>query len=66
MLHEDLPNHCSDLHTDRFPFEKSCTHQDGTVEGANSLLFEGIFFGAMIAGVVCLAAVLLLEAGRRK
>ncbi|MEJ8639755.1 hypothetical protein [Streptomyces sp. MS2.AVA.5] len=65
VLHEDLQNHCADLHTARFPFEKSCTHEDGTVEGANSVLFDGIFFGSMAAGVGCLGAAFTVEAGRR-
>ncbi|MFE6131126.1 hypothetical protein ACFQ6Q_23150 [Streptomyces sp. NPDC056437] len=65
VLHEDLQNHCADLHTARFPFEKSCTHEDGTVEGANSVLFDGIFFGSMAAGVGCLGAAFMVEAGRR-
>lgn len=66
VLNEDLQNHCGDLHTASFPFEKSCRHEDGTVEGANSLLFNGIFFGSMAATAACLAAVFTIEASRRK
>lgn len=66
MLNEDLQNRCWALHTASFPFEKSCTHDDGTVEGANSLLFDGIFFGSMAAAAACLTAVFMIEAGRRK
>lgn len=66
VAHEDLQNHCEDLHRAQFPFEKSCTHEDGSVEGANSVLFEGIFFGSMGAAVVCLCAVFVAEVGRRK
>ncbi|MFE4778816.1 hypothetical protein ACFRI7_02560 [Streptomyces sp. NPDC056716] len=66
VVHEDLHNRCEDLHTASFPFEKSCTHADGTVEGANSVLFEGVFFGSMVAGAVCLGTVLGVEARRRK
>ncbi|MFS8202570.1 hypothetical protein ACLVWQ_28255 [Streptomyces sp. CWNU-52B] len=64
VLNEDLQNYCEDLHTASFPFEKSCTHADGTVEGANSLLYESFFFGSMAAGVTCLGAVLVLDASR--
>ncbi|MEU1127292.1 hypothetical protein ABZ371_27840 [Streptomyces sp. NPDC005899] len=66
VLHEDLPNHCADLRTARFPVEASCVHQDGTVEGANALLFTGAFFGAMTAGTLCLGAAFLTEVRRRK
>ncbi|MEU0030869.1 hypothetical protein [Streptomyces sp. NPDC006335] len=66
VLNEDLQNRCGDLHTARFPFEKSCTHEDGTVEGANGLIFEGIFFGSMAASAACLAAALVTESVRRK
>jgi hypothetical protein len=66
VLNEDLQNSCGDLHTARFPFEKSCTREDGTVEGANSLLFEGIFFGSMSAGVVCLGAACAVERTRHR
>ncbi|MFD4635083.1 hypothetical protein ACFVYR_36690 [Streptomyces sp. NPDC058284] len=66
VLNEDLQNRCGDLHTARFPFEKSCTHEDGTVEGANGLVFEGIFFGSMAASAVCLGAALVIESVRRK
>lgn len=66
VVNEDLQNSCEDLHTARFPFEKSCTHDDGTVEGANSLLFEGVFFGSLSAGVVCLGAAFVIEGVRRK
>ncbi len=65
VLNEDLQNHCDDLRTAGFPFEKSCIHADGTIEGANSLLFEGIFFGSMIAGVASLGAAFMAEFGRR-
>ncbi|MEU7576610.1 hypothetical protein AB0B50_03275 [Streptomyces sp. NPDC041068] len=63
---EDLHNRCADLHTSRFPFEKSCTYEDGTVAGANSELFEGVFFGSMAAGVVSLGAAFVIEGVRRK
>lgn len=66
VLNEDLHSHCDDLHTAAFPFEKSCRHQDGTVEGANGPLLDGVFYGSMAAAVVCLAAVLAIEAGRRR
>lgn len=66
VLNEDLQNHCGDLHTASFPFEKSCTYEDGTVEGANGLLLKGIFFGSTAAVAACLAAAFTLEAGRRK
>ena len=66
VLHEDLQNHCGDLRTARFPFEKSCTHEDGAVEGANSVLFDLAFFGALAAGAVCLGAATMAEADRRK
>ncbi|MGW3991250.1 hypothetical protein [Streptomyces sp. NPDC004830] len=66
VLHEDLQNFCGDLHTARFPFEKSCTREDGTVEGANSLLFEGLFFGSMAAGAVCLAVACGVELNRHR
>ncbi|MFF3495781.1 hypothetical protein ACFYWS_31055 [Streptomyces sp. NPDC002795] len=66
VLNEDLESHCEDLRTAGVPFEKSCAHADGTVEGANSVLFEGIFFGSMAAGVACLAVALMAEIVRRK
>ncbi|MFJ8013828.1 hypothetical protein [Streptomyces sp. NPDC096339] len=66
ILHEDLQNRCGDLHRASFPFEKSCTYEDGAVEGANSLLFEGVFFGSLAATVVCLGLVVTVEVGRRK
>ncbi|MFF5476734.1 hypothetical protein ACFY5C_05165 [Streptomyces sp. NPDC012935] len=66
VLNEDLHNRCGDLHTASFPFEKSCRHEDGTVEGANSALFDGVFFGSMAAGAVGLVAALTIEAGRKK
>lgn len=66
VLNEDLQNHCADVHTSRFPFEKSCTHEDGTVEGANSVTFDGIFFGSMSAGIACLVAAFMTEAVRRR
>ncbi|MEV6162867.1 hypothetical protein AB0L71_13235 [Streptomyces sp. NPDC052052] len=65
VLNEDLQNHCRSLHTASFPFEKSCMHEDGTVEGANSLLFEGIFFGSMASAAACLTAAFTIEASRR-
>ncbi|MER7173010.1 hypothetical protein [Streptomyces mesophilus] len=65
VLAEDLQNHCDKVHTADFPFEKSCTHADGRVEGANGVLFEGVFYGSMVAGAACLAAALLIEAARR-
>lgn len=65
VLYEDLQNRCGDLHTSSFPFEKSCTRADGTVEGANGLLFEGFFFGSMTASAACLIAVLTIEASRK-
>ncbi|MFE9702268.1 hypothetical protein [Streptomyces sp. NPDC005930] len=66
VLHEDLRNHCADLRTARFPVEKSCVHQDGTVDGANGVLFTGAFFGSMAGGAICLGAVFLTEVRRRK
>ncbi|GGR14323.1 hypothetical protein [Streptomyces roseolus] len=66
VVNEDLQNHCEVLRTTSFPFEKSCTHEDGTVEGANSLAFEGIFFGSAAAVAACLTAAFAIEAGRRK
>jgi hypothetical protein len=65
VLNEDLQNLC-EVHTASFPFEKSCTNENGTVEGANSLLFDGIFFGSMTAAAVSLTAVLTIEARQRK
>ncbi|MEW2488385.1 hypothetical protein [Streptomyces sp. NPDC048411] len=65
-INEDLQNHCGDLRTASFPFEKFCTREDGTVEGANSWLFDGIFFGSMAAAAACLAAAFTIEASRRK
>ncbi|WP_461087710.1 hypothetical protein [Streptomyces deserti] len=66
VLNEDLQNRCGELHTASFPFEKSCTREDGTVEGANSLLFDGIFFGSMAAAAACLTVAFTIEASRRK
>lgn len=66
VLNEDLQNHCGELHTASFPYEKSCTREDGTVDGANSLLFDGIFFGSMVAAAACLTVAVTIEAGRRK
>jgi ABC-type Fe3+ transport system permease subunit len=65
ILKEDLQNRC-DVHTSSFPFEKSCTREDGTVEGANSSLFNGIFYGSMTAAAVSLTAALALDARERK
>jgi len=65
VLNEDLQNRC-DVHTASFPFEKSCTQKDGTVAGANSLLFDGIFFGSTTAAAAGLTAALTIEARRRK
>lgn len=65
VLHEDLQKLC-DVHTASFPFEKSCTHGDGTVEGANSPLFDGIFFGSLTAAGVSLTVALTIEARRRR
>ncbi|MEU2469350.1 hypothetical protein ABZ580_35035 [Streptomyces sp. NPDC012486] len=66
VLDNDLQNRCGDLHTASFPFEKSCTNEDGTVENANSLLFDGIFFGSLSAALICLTVVFTIEAIRRK
>ncbi len=66
VLNEDLQNRCGDLHTASFPFEKSCTREDGSVEGANSLLFDGIFFGSMAAAAACLTLAFTIEASRNK
>ncbi|MEU0413388.1 hypothetical protein ABZ307_37045 [Streptomyces griseorubiginosus] len=66
VVNEDLQNHCEVLRTTSFPFEKSCVHEDGRVEGANSLVFEGIFFGSMAATAACLITVFTIEASRRK
>jgi hypothetical protein len=64
ILNEDLQNRC-EVHTASFPFEKSCTHEKGRVEGANSPLFDGIFFGSMTAAAVSLTAALTIEARQR-
>ncbi|MFJ9107355.1 hypothetical protein [Streptomyces sp. NPDC102283] len=66
VLDKDLRNRCGELRTASFPFEKSCTHEDGTVENANSLIFDGISFGSLAAALVCLTAVFTIEASRRK
>ncbi|MFI5661270.1 hypothetical protein [Streptomyces sp. NPDC051684] len=66
VLNEDLQNRCEDLHTADFLFEKSCTHADGSVEGANSVLLDGPFFGSLAVGAACLTAALVLEGVRRK
>lgn len=66
VLDKDLQNRCGEMHTAGFPFEKSCTHEDGTVENANSSIFDGIFFGSLAAALVCLALVFTIEASRRK
>lgn len=67
VLREDLQNRCEELHTARFPFEKSCTRPDGTVEGAHTgALFDVIFFGSLTAGTVGLGSALVIEVGRRK
>ncbi|WP_158717784.1 hypothetical protein [Streptomyces sp. NRRL F-2664] len=66
VLNEDLQNHCEALRTTSFPFEKSCMREDGTVEGANGLVFEGIFFGSVAAMAACLIAAFTVEASRRK
>jgi hypothetical protein len=66
ILNEDLQNRCGHVYTASFPFEKSCTHENGTVEGANSSLFNGIFYGSMTAAAVSLTAALALDARERK
>ncbi|MFJ5774482.1 hypothetical protein [Streptomyces sp. NPDC093094] len=66
VLNDDLHNHCRAVHTTSFPFEKSCTSEDGAVEGANSVVLEGVFFGSLAATAACLAAVFTIEASRRK
>lgn len=66
VVNEDLQNHCEVLRTASFPFEKSCLHDDGTVEGANSLVFKGIFFGSAAAAAACLITAFTIEAHRRK
>ncbi|MET9495596.1 hypothetical protein [Streptomyces sp. NPDC006552] len=66
ILDEDLQNRCADLRTARFPFEKSCVSEDGTVEGANGVLFEGAFYGSLVAAGLCLGTALVAEAARRK
>lgn len=66
VLNEDLASRCGDLHTGSFPFEKSCRHQDGTVEGANSPLLDGALYGSMAAAAACLTAVCAIEAGRKR
>ncbi|MEU4352060.1 hypothetical protein [Streptomyces sp. NPDC023838] len=66
VFNEDLQNHCEDLRTASFPVEKSCTHEDGSAEGANGVLFDGLFFGSMAAGVACLGAALVIEGAQRK
>jgi hypothetical protein len=66
VLDDDLHNRCVDPHTATFPFEKSCTHPDGTTEGTNSPLLNGAFYGSMAAATVCLTAVFTIEAGRRR
>ncbi|NEA53412.1 hypothetical protein G3I60_04350 [Streptomyces sp. SID13666] len=66
VINGKLANHCDDLHAASFPFENSCTREDGTVEGANSVIFEGIFFVSLAAAVVSVGAVVMAETGRRK
>ncbi|MFD6494909.1 hypothetical protein ACFV99_04980 [Streptomyces sp. NPDC059944] len=66
VLNEDLQNRCGELHTASFPFEKSCTREDGTVEGANSSLLDGAFFGSMAAAVACLTVLFTVKASRRE
>ncbi|MET8825538.1 hypothetical protein ABZX40_31910 [Streptomyces sp. NPDC004610] len=66
VLHEDLQNSCADLRTGSFPFEKSCAHADGRVEGANGPLFESAFYVSLIAGLACLGWAFLIEAARRR
>ncbi|MEU2912928.1 hypothetical protein ACFYM3_30785 [Streptomyces massasporeus] len=66
VLNQGLRSRCEAFHATSFPFEKSCIHGDGTVEGANGLVFEGAFFGSMAAAVACLTAALAIEATRRK
>ncbi|NEE17330.1 hypothetical protein G3M58_64045 [Streptomyces sp. SID7499] len=66
VLNEGLRSHCEAFHSTRFPFENSCTRGDGTVEGANGLLFETVFFGSMAAAAACLTAAFAVEATRRR
>ncbi|MFD7242294.1 hypothetical protein [Streptomyces massasporeus] len=66
VLNEGLRSHCEAFHSTSFPFENSCTHGDGTVEGANGLLFETVFFGSMAAAAACLTAAVVIEATRRE
>ncbi|MER6559255.1 hypothetical protein ABT300_16250 [Streptomyces sp. NPDC001027] len=66
VLNEGLRNRCEAFHATSFPFEKSCTHADGTVEGANGLIFETVFFGSMAMAAVCLIAAFAIEASRRR
>jgi hypothetical protein len=65
ILNQDLGNRC-DVHTASFPFEKSCTQENGTVEGANSTLFDGIFFGSLSAAAASLTAAFTIDALERK
>ncbi|MET9578704.1 hypothetical protein ACLQ2D_34180 [Streptomyces sp. DT199] len=66
VLNKGLRSRCEAFHATSFPFEKSCTHGDGTVEGANGLLFETVFFGSMAAAAACLIAAFAIEATRRR
>jgi hypothetical protein len=59
VLHEDLEYRCGELRTSRFPFEKSCVRADGTVEGANGMLFEWLFYASMSAAAACLLLAVL-------
>jgi hypothetical protein len=64
VLNGDLQRHC-DIRTASFPVERSCTQDDGTVLGANSPLFDGIFFGSLTAAAISLTAALTIEARQR-
>lgn len=66
VLNKGLRSRCEAVHATSFPFETSCTHGDGTVEGANGFLFEAVFFGSMAAAAACLMAAFAIEATRRK
>ncbi|SMQ13780.1 hypothetical protein SAMN06272771_0050 [Streptomyces sp. Ag82_O1-12] len=66
VLNKGLRSRCEAFHETSFPFENSCIHGDGTVEGANGLILEGAFFGSMTAAAACLIVTFAIEATRRK
>ncbi|MFI1509459.1 hypothetical protein [Streptomyces sp. NPDC020597] len=66
VVHDDLPNSCSDLRRQSFPPEVACASADGTLTGANADWIEVVFFASLVAFLLLAGMTLALAALRRK